>query len=323
MKFAIHAMAAVALAASAMVATSASAQSYPDRPIKLIVPFAPGGGGDQLVLSFIDELSKELGQPIVKENHGGGNSVIGTNMVAKAPADGYTIGVATTGYTANPYLYKSLPYDIEKDLMPVSIVAAYPFALAVRADFPAKSVEELIAWAKANPGKLTSANTGRGAGAQFSTGLLSSLAGIEIKNVAFQGAGPALTAVAGGFVDFIFSNYSGLIPFVEGGKMRLLGNTGTQPFGEPPLPPLSGAGVPGYEFLQYWALIAPAGTPDDVVARLNEGLKKVFTDPAVRDRMLKVNAEIIVNTPEEAKAYIVRQSAQAKEIVDALGLQPE
>lgn len=309
--------------AVAAVPVAAAAQDFPDKAIRLIVPFAPGGGGDQLVLTFIDELSRELGQPILKENHGGGNSVIGTNLLSTAPADGYTIGVVTTGFAANPYLYKSLPYDTHNDFVPVSVLVAYPFVMAVRSEFPAESVEEFIAYAKANPGEITNANSGRGAGAEFAAGLLSSLADIEFRYVAFQGAGPGMAAVAGGFVDFIFSNLASVTPFVESGNMRVLGHTGTVPFGDPELEPLADQGVPGYEFLQWWAVLAPAGTPDEAVERLHEAFVAVFDDPAVRGRMEQVNAEFIVNTPEEARAYIENQSQVLQQIVDVLGHEPE
>lgn len=323
MKFLKRSIGALIFATAMTASIVANAQTYPEKPIKLIVPFAPGGGGDQLVLSFVDEFSKELGQPVVKENHGGGNSVIGTNLLAKSPADGYTIGVVTTGFAANPHLYKTLPYDTENDFKTVSVLVAYPFALAVRSDFPAQNVEELIKYAKDNPGKLTSANSGRGAGAEFSTGLLSDLADIQIKNVAFQGAGPGLTAVAGGFVDLTFSNLSSVVPFLEGGKMRVLAHTGTKPFGNPEIKPLAEVGVPGYEFLQWWAVLAPKDTPDAAVDRLNAALVKVFNEPAVRERMAKVNAEFIISTPADARTYISEQGKKSKQIADALGLQPE
>lgn len=319
----IRSLAAIGLAAVVAAPGAALSQDYPNKPIKMIVPFGPGGGGDQLVLSFVDELSKKLGQPIVKENHPGANSIIGTNLLAKAEPDGYTLGVVTTGFSANPFLYKEIPFDSEKDFAPVTVVAAYPFSFAVRADFPAQTVEELVAYGKANPGKITSANSGRGSGAEFSTGLLSALAGIEIKSISYKGGGPAMTAVAGGFCDLIFTNLSGSLPFAQAGKVRLLGHTGTKPFSDPPLQPIADQGVPGYEFAQWWGILAPAGTPPEVLNTFHAALKDVFEDPAVRARMEKVNAEIILNTPDEAKSYIQAQAVKSKQIADALGLKPE
>jgi tripartite-type tricarboxylate transporter receptor subunit TctC len=313
----------VGLVMGAVASGGAAAQTvnYPTKPIRLLIPFVSGGGADAVAATFSDELSKRLGQPIVKSNHPGSNSVIGTALLAKAAPDGHTLLLVTPGIVNNPYLYANLPYKTPDAFAPVSILTSYPFVLGVRRDLPFNSVKEMIAFARANPGKLKAATSGRGAAAHLTLGLMNNLSGSEIRPIPFKGAGEGLNAVAGGFVDMVFSGFETVRPFVEAGRMRYFGSSG---------PALKSAGipsisdtVPGFEYLNWLALIAPAGTPTDVLDKLNVALASVFADPKVKDRLAALNIDIIVSSHKEAKEYVVQQMAVGKKIVEGLGLKPE
>jgi tripartite-type tricarboxylate transporter receptor subunit TctC len=322
MKRAFAVLLGIALGAVSLSAAGAQTSDYPNKPIKLIVPFDAGGGSDAVAAAFVEELSKELGQSIVKENHPGSNSIIGTTLLVNSPADGYTLLLVTPGFVNNPFLYLNMPYKTPEAFTPVAILTAYPFVLGARTDLPVNTVEELIAYSKANPGKLTAANSGRGAGAHLSVGLLNNLAGTDIRPIPYKGAGPGLNAVAGGFVDMIFSGLETVRPFVESGKMKYLGSTGPVAMKDPAIPAI-GATVPGYEYLNWQALLAPAGTPPEALDRLDQALKKVFSDPKVKDKLTKLNIDIVASSPAEAKAYVESQMVVAKGLIESVGLQPE
>lgn len=308
---------------SGMPIRDAAAQSapYPTKPIKLIIPYAPGGGTDAVAAAFSDQLGQKLGQPVIKENHAGSNSVIGTALMAEAAPDGQTLLVVTAAIANNPFLYANLPYKTES-LVPVSILTAYPFVLGVRANLPFKTMQELVDYAKANPGKLTAGTSGRGASAQLALGLLNRSAGIQIRDIPFKGAGESLNNVAGGFVDMVFSGYETVRPFVESGKMRAFVHTGTGSLGAEKIPPIAEA-VPGYEYLNWLALIAPAGTPAAVTEQLNAELKVIFAQQDVKDRLAAQNITPIVSTSAEAKDYLLREMEKSKSIIQSIGLKPE
>ncbi len=317
------ALAATMAVVSGLSISEVAAQSapYPTKPIKLIIPYAPGGGTDAVAAAFSDKLGQRLGQPVIKENHAGSNSVIGTALMAEAAPDGQTLLVVTAAIANNPFLYANLPYNTES-LVPVSILTSYPFVLGVRTDLPFKTMEELVAYAKANPGKLTAGTSGRGASAQLALGLLNKSAGIEIRDIPFKGAGESLNNVAGGFVDMVFSGYETVRPFVESGKMRAFAHTGTEPLGTEKIPPIAEA-VPGYEYLNWLALIAPAGTPADVTEKLNAELGGIFAQQDVRDRLAAQNITPIANTSAEAKDYLLKEMEKSKSIIQSIGLKPE
>lgn len=317
------ALAATLVASSVAAIGSASAQDtdYPTKPIKFIIPYAPGGGTDAAAAVFSDKLAQKLGQPIIKENHPGSNSVIGTTLLAESPPDGYTLLVVTGAIANNPFLYANLPYDTES-LVPVSILTSYPFVLGVRSDLPFKNMQELIDYAKANPGKLTAGTSGRGAGAQLALGLLNKAAGIKIRDIPFKGAGESLNNVAGGFVDMVFSGYETVRPFVESGKMKAFAQSGTKPMGTEKIPPISDT-VPGFEYQNWLALIAPAGTPSAITDKLNTALTEIFAEQDIRDRLASQNIEGIASTSAEAKAYLAKEMKTSKSIIEGIGLKPQ
>ncbi|KRA50325.1 Bug family tripartite tricarboxylate transporter substrate binding protein [Devosia sp. Root635] len=315
------ALATTLIAFSGASIATAAAQDYPTGPIKLIIPYAPGGGTDAAAAVFSDKLGQILGQPIIKENHPGSNAVIGTTLLAEAAPDGQTLMVVTGAIANNPYLYANLPFDTE-ELVPVSILTTYPYVLAVRSDLPFNTMQELIDYAKANPGVLTAGTPGRGAGAQLVLGLLNERAGIDIRDIPFKGAGESLNAVAGGFVDVVFSGYETVRPFVESGKMKFFAQSGTVPLGEEQIPPIADT-LPGFEYQNWLALIAPPGTPENITDTLNEGLTAIFSEQEVKDRLAGQNIQGIASTAEEAKAYLSREMSTSRSIIGTLGLQPE
>jgi tripartite-type tricarboxylate transporter receptor subunit TctC len=315
------ALATTLITISAASIAAAAAQDYPTGPIKLIIPYAPGGGTDAAAAVFSDKLGQILGQPIIKENHPGSNAVIGTALLAEAAPDGQTLMVVTGAIANNPYLYANLPFDTE-ELVPVSILTTYPYVLAVRSDLPFNNMQELIDYAKANPGVLTAGTPGRGAGAQLVLGLLNERAGIDIRDIPFKGAGESLNAVAGGFVDVVFSGYETVRPFVESGKMKFFAQSGTVPLGEEQIPPIADT-LPGFEYQNWLALIAPPGTPENITDKLNEGLTAIFSEQEVKDRLASQNIQGIASTAEEAKAYLSREMSTSRSINGTLGLQPE
>ncbi|KQX40193.1 hypothetical protein ASD04_06040 [Devosia sp. Root436] len=315
------ALATTLITISAASIAAAAAQDYPTGPIKLIIPYAPGGGTDAAAAVFSDKLGQILGQPIIKENHPGSNAVIGTALLAEAAPDGQTLMVVTGAIANNPYLYANLPFDTE-ELVPVSILTTYPYVLAVRSDLPFNNMQELIDYAKANPGVLTAGTPGRGAGAQLVLRLLNERAGIDIRDIPFKGAGESLNAVAGGFVDVVFSGYETVRPFVESGKMKFFAQSGTVPLGEEQIPPIADT-LPGFEYQNWLALIAPPGTPENITDKLNEGLTAIFSEQEVKDRLASQNIQGIASTAEEAKAYLSREMSTSRSIIGTLGLQPE
>ncbi|WP_225028207.1 Bug family tripartite tricarboxylate transporter substrate binding protein [Xinfangfangia pollutisoli] len=313
---------AVLATAFGLSAAHAQAEDYPSKPITLILPYAPGGGTDAVANVFADRLAQALGQPVIKENHPGSNSIIGTALLAEAEPDGHTLLVVTSALSINPYIYAQMPYETPAAFAPVTILTDYPFVLGIRQGLPFTDIKGLVDYAKANPGVLTAGTPGRGASVQLALGLLNTAAGIEIRDIPFKGSGESLNAVAGGFVDMVFSGYETVRPFAESGRLSMIGSTGTEPFGAEGLPPIGGV-VEGYQFTTWLALIAPAGTPPEVVEKLNLTLKEIFAEPEVQQKLKALNVNPVVNAPDEALAYITAQMAFNKSIVESIGLRPE
>lgn len=301
---------------------AAQSPAYPTKLIKFIIPYGPGGGVDAVAAVFQDKLSQKLGQSIAREYRPGSNSVIGTTALANSPPDGYTMLIVTGAFANNPFLYATLPYKTPESFTPVSILTAYPFVLAIRSGLPFNNVKELVEYAKANPGKLTGGTSGRGAAAQLSLGLFNKIAGVEIREVPFKGAGDALVSLAGGFIDIVFSGYETVRPFVESKNMKILGHTGTEPLGAEQIPPIA-RDLPGYEYLNWLALIAPAGTPKAVTDKVNVALKEIFAEQEVKDRLANQYITGIASTSAEAAEYLKKEIATSKTTIEGIGLKPE
>ncbi len=302
-------------------ASPALAQSYPSKPLHLIVPFAAGGTGDVLGRLLASKMSEGLGQPVVVEFKPGAGTTLGTDFVAKAAPDGYTILFsASTTMSINATLYSKLPYDTLKDLAPVSLLAAIPNMLVANHALPANTVQELIALAKANPGKLNYASPGSGTTPHLAGELFNAAAGIKMVHVPYKGAGPAIIDVLGGHVPMLFDNIPSVQPQVNSGKMKAIAVTSAKRSpAMPNVPTFAEAGLTGFEANSWWAILAPAGTPKDIIARLNAEVVKALNDAGLRERFLGLGADPAPSTPEECGAHMKAEVAKWAAIVKASG----
>ena len=276
------------------------AQSFPSKPLRIVVPFAPGGSTDIVARILADKLAGPLGQPVVVENRAGAAGNIGAEAVARSAPDGYTLLMATTGVMAiNNSLYKNMTYDAAKDLEPVSFTTSITNVLAVPVDLPAKNVAELVALAKAQPGKLSFASSGAGSSTHLSAELFKSMANIEVLHIPYKGSGQALIDLMAGRVSMIFDNMPSALPYIRGGKLRGLGVTGSKRSAAmPELPTISESGISGYESLSWSGIAVPSGTPKDVVQRLNREIGGVLSLGDVRQKLAEQGADPIGGAPE-------------------------
>lgn len=294
----------VAVCAS-LFGMAASAQTYPTRPIRLIVPFAPGGTTDAVARVIGTRLAEIMGQPVVIDNRGGGGTVIGTEALARAPADGYTIMLATPDFTANPSLQSKLPYDTLKDFTPIGSMASYPMVMVVNSEHQIGSVDELIAKAKAKPGKINFASAGNGSMPHLCAELFNSMAGVQLTHVPYKGNGPAVADLLAGHVSMLFTGGPAVAPHIKGGKVKMLAVTTARRHPLlPDVPTIAESGVPGYEVTAWLGVLAPAGLPQDVAARLNQDIGRTLQSPETRERLSILGAELGMSTPQAFGALI-------------------
>jgi tripartite-type tricarboxylate transporter receptor subunit TctC len=321
----ILAMAAMSLSiAFAQTNAQQYAQSYPSKPIKIVVPYPPGGFNDTLGRTLAAKFSEAWGQPAIVENKPGGNTLIGSDYVAKAPADGYTLLIVAFPFAVTPSLIKNMPYDTVKDFAPVILAASSPNLLVVNPQLPVKSVAELIALAKSKPGSLSYASTGNGSSNHISMELFKSLAGVDIVHIPYKGSAPAVTDLLGGQVMLMFDNVPNVLPQVKAGKLRALAASGAKRTAlAPDIPTVAEAGVPGYELTVWFGLVAPAGTPREVIQKLNAEVTKILAMPDVRERFLAQGVEPLGSTPEEFGAHIKSQMARWATVVHDAGVKAE
>src|SRR5947209_10153651 len=316
---------AVVLIALFAAVFPARAQDYPSRPITLIVPYAAGGGNDLMARSAAEKMSKTLGHQIVIENRGGAGGSIATRAIAKAAPDGYTLGLGGTGTLAiNPTLYGNVGYDPRKDFAPVGLIATSALVVLVHPSIQAKSMAELIALAKREPGKLNYASAGSGSGIHLGTELLAHMAGIKLTHIPYKGSSPALTDLIGGHVSVYLSSLPPAIALVQEGKVRALGVTGPQrsPI-FPDLPTVAEAALPGYEAVLHYGIIAPAGSPQPIIDRLNVALNAALAEEDVRARIIADGAEPLPTTPAEYALDIDREETKSSAIVRLSGARVE
>jgi tripartite-type tricarboxylate transporter receptor subunit TctC len=284
-------IALAALACLAAFASTGAHAQYPNRPVKLIVGFPPGGGSDAAARLVGAALSEKLGQPIVVENKAGANTILATQYVQQQPADGYTLLFVSASFAINPSLYK-LPYDPEKDFTQVGLVAVVPLILIANNDVPVKNVAELVALARSQPGKLTYASFGQGSAAHLAGEMFCAMTGTEIVHVPFKGSGPAITELLGGRVTMMFPGIGSAMPLVKDGKLKGLAvSTGKRVATAPDIPTVAEAGVAGFEIATWESIQAPAGTPADVVTRLNAAMKEVLATKELRDKLVALGLE--------------------------------
>lgn len=299
----------------------ASAQGYPTKPIRLIVPDATGGSPDQLGRLLAQKLSDSLGQQVIVDNRAGAAGVLAADMAARSPADGYTLLMTTTSiYAILPNLRKNLPYDPVKDFVPISRIATASNVMVVNVSLPAKSVAELVQLAKDQPGGLNYASAGVGSPAHLAGEMLNLLAGIKLTHIPYKGAGPALLDVIAGNAQLIITSPIAAAAHMNGGRVRALATTGAERNpGLPELPTIADA-VPGYEISQSWGIVVPAGTPPEIVKRLSDEIVKAMSLPEVKERVLKTGAVPVGDTPAAFEAFMANERQRLGEVITKTGI---
>lgn len=307
-----------ALAVCALTAGSAAAQAFPNKPIRLVVTFPPGGAPDILARLFADKA--QLGQPVVVDNKPGAGGNIGAEMVAKAPADGYTLVMGTVGtHSINGALYSKMPYDMVKDFAPVGHVASAPNLLVVTNSLPVKNVAELISYMKAHPDKLSFGSPGIGTSVHVSGELFKSLTGTSMQHVPYKGRQFAIPDLVGGSIQVMFDNMPSALPMAKEGKIRALAQTTATRSGAAPDVPTVAETVPGFEATTWFAMFAPAGTPKDVVARINAEMQRVYKLPDVAEKLKTLGLETWISTPEELARYQATEMTKWAKVVKDSG----
>ncbi len=314
---------AVALAAAsvALSPTAAFGQDYPAKPIRFVVPFAPGGGTDIIARIVAQQLHEALGQPVVVDNRGGAGSTLGTDIVAKAPADGYTMLLGNISLAFNAWLYKKLPYNAVKDLAPVTMVAVQPNIVVVHPSVPAKTIKEFAELARKQPGKLTFASAGAGSGTHLAGEMIKDIFKVDMLHVPYKGTGPALSDLIGGQVKMMVSTFASALPHVKSGKLRALGVTSLKrSAAAPDIPTLDESGVTGYDYSTWYALFVPAGTPRAAVEKLNQATRKVLAQAETRQRLEGQGVEALGGTSAELGAYLKSETEKWGKVVRAAGV---
>ncbi|MGB3288253.1 MAG: tripartite tricarboxylate transporter substrate binding protein [Burkholderiaceae bacterium] len=312
------------MAAALCLAAGAAADTYPSQPIKMIIPFAAGGTTDFAGRVIGEKLGEELGQPIVIESRGGAGTVIGTGLLARSPADGYTIMLATPDFTINPSLQPSLPYETPKDFTPISLVATYPLVLAVNSADGIKSVPDLIARAKAKPGALNYASAGNGSIQHLCSAMLADMAKLDVTHVPYKGGAPAAADLVAGRVSFLCSGAPPLDGYVKSGRLRILAvSTPTRHPALPDVPSIAESGVPGFDITAWFGVIGPAGMPPSVVKRLNGAIVKVMQDPDLRKKLAVLGADLAGSTPQAMGSLVDAEIKKWRKVIVANGIKAQ
>ncbi len=310
------------MVAGALVQWSAGAiaQTYPAKPVRLIVPTAPGGGTDLIGRLLAQSLSGPLGQQVLVDNRGGAGTTIGSALTAKAPPDGYTLLLNHTSLAFNASFYDKLPYDTLNDFAPVSILATQPFILAVHPSLPVKSAADLVSLARSRPGQIAYASGGAGSGPYMGAALLQQSAKVDILHVPYKGAGPAFTDLMAGQVQMMIATVSVVLPHVKTGRVRALAVTSAKRITvAPELPTVGESAVPGYEYSAWYGLFAPAATPTPIVTRLNDETVKVMRAPDLQERFAASGLEALSSSPEAFKAHFEREVQKWARVAKAVG----
>jgi tripartite-type tricarboxylate transporter receptor subunit TctC len=318
----IHAFRRIVLAGLlATLASGAWAQAYPTKPIRLVVPFPPGGATDILARAVAQKLTDKWGQPVVVDNRPGAGGNIGSELVAKAAPDGYTLEMGTVGtHAINASLYAKMPYDHVKDFAPVILVAGVPNVLEVNPSLPVNTVQELIAYAKANPGKLNFASSGNGTSIHLAGELFKVMAGVQMTHIPYKGSGPALQDLIGGQVQLMFDNLPPSLPQIKAGKLRALAVTSsTRSPALPDTPTIAESGLPGYEASSWFGVLAPAGTPPAIIAKLNAEIAAWLATPEAKEKMVALGANIGGGSPEDFAKHIAAETAKWQKVVKESG----
>ena len=300
----------------ALFAASAYTQPFPNRPVRIIIGFPPGGGIDSVARLIGPRMTESLKQPVVVENRPGANGVPAMELVAKSPPDGYTIFMGTSGNLAlNPVFYANLPYNMDRDFAPVSQTASLPFLIVANPALPAGSVAELIAYAKANPGKINYSSAGNGSTPHLAGELFNTMAGIRTVHVPYKGSAPSITDLIAGQVQYTFDAISITLPHVKAGRLKVLGHTGPKRLPYLPDVPAAVESLPGYEVVNWYGAVVPSGTPKEIIARLNAEIAAALADPEVREKILAIGIDPVASTPEEFGAFMRAETAKWARVV--------
>ena len=308
--------------ALALLVPAAHADTYPAKTVRIIVPYATGGGTDILARLFAQKLGDSWGQPVIVENRPGADGIIGSELIAKSPPDGYNLVLVVAAHVINPSLKAKMPFDILKDFTPITMVAASPWVVVVSPVVPAHNIRELIALAKAQPGKLTfgsSEPSSRLAGEQFK-----SLASVELLHIPYKGGSQIMTDLLGGHIQVGFTSVLTVLQHYKSGKLRVLGVGGkNRSPSMPDIPTVVEAGLPGYEISAWYGLYGPAGMPKDITEKIQKEIARISTQPDVKERLLQLGAEPVANTPAEFAAFTQAEYAKFAKIIKAAGIQPD
>jgi len=313
----------ILLVLTAMMAPAWGQSSYPTRTVRLIVPSSPGGGTDISARILAPQLTQFLGQQVIVENRPGAGTMIGGEAVARAAPDGYTLLMGISTLAINPAMYKKVPYDALKDLAPISQAVALSNVLVIHPSLPSRNLKEFIAFAKARPGDLNFASAGKGTSPHLSMELFLVLAKLKMLHVPYKGSGPGVTDLIAGHVPVMMPNMLSAQPHIKSGRLRALGVTGGKRApGADDIPTIAEAGVPGYEAVQWYGVLAPAGTPAEIIGKLHTGVVRAVQNPEVRKRLMNDGAEPVGSSPAEFGAYIRTETEKWARVIKAAGIDP-
>lgn len=302
----------------------AAANDYPAKPVRIIVPLAPGGGSDIVARIVASELLNRWGQSVMVDNRPGGGSTVGTAIAAKAPADGYTLLVSSSSIAISPALYKNLDFDIRRDFAGITLISSQPSILAVHASVPASTVKELVALAKTQPGKMTYASAGSGSATHLGAELLKYTTGIDLVHVPYKSAGQATSALLSGESQILLTNMASVLPHMKSGRIKALGISASKRSAlAPALPTVAESGIAGFEYSTWYAMLAPSGTPKFTVNRIQADLAALIKTSQMRDRFVALGMETYGTTPAELEAYLDREIAKWGKVIRAAGVRAE
>lgn len=308
----------LAISLTLVAAGPCIAQGYPDRPVKLVIPFPPGGGTDIVGRLIAQKLSEVWQQPVIVDNKPGANTLIGTEFVAKTIPDGYTLLMASPSHTINPSLYKNLRFDTQKDFSGAAIVATGPLILAISPSLPARNVGEFIAYTKTHPGKISYASAGTGSSTHLAGELFNQLAGTDMTHVPYKGTAPAVTDLIGGQVQATFLPIPGVLQHIRGGKLNALAVTGTKRFsGMPEIPTIKESGLPAYAMQQWWGIVAPSGTSKEILKKINHDVARILESPTLRSQLAAIGAEPGEGSPEQFDSLIRNEIVEYRKLIES------
>jgi tripartite-type tricarboxylate transporter receptor subunit TctC len=309
---------------TALAPLGAHAQAFPSKPVRIVSPYPPGGGNDTLARTLTPKLTERLGQQVIVDNRPGANTIIGTEHAARSAPDGYTMVLVPNVHAINPYLYPKLPYDAVKDFTPITLVGTSPLVVAVHPSVPVKDVRGLLALARSRPGQVQYGSSGIGSVGHVGVSLLESMTQVSLQHIPYKGTAPMLIDVMNGQLSFTFGSALGVMPHVKNARLRAIAVTSAKRSPAlPELPTVAESGVPGYEFILWYGLIAPAGVPADIVSRLNAEIGKVLRDPDIRNRLASQGVDASPSTPQEFGELIRSELERYARVVKQTGAKVE